>query len=105
MKLSPVFSGTEQPPEETLDFLKVSDILQGNFAPVEIPMLEIPGSRPLIYNNLEDLQAKINKKDLFAICDTEEEFLMFTAEIEDRALQKQDGPHQTLRWRKKVRSH
>ena len=28
---------------------------------------------------------------------------MFTAEIEDRVTRRQDGPHQTLRWRKKVR--
>ena len=33
----------------------------------------------------------------------EEEFLMFTAEIQDRVIRRQDGPHQTLRWRKKLR--
>ena len=29
--------------------------------------------------------------------------MMFTAEIEDRAKRREDGPHHTLRWRKKVR--
>ena len=28
---------------------------------------------------------------------------MFTAEVSDRAIRRQDGPHHTLRWRKKVR--
>ena len=29
---------------------------------------------------------------------------MFTAEIEERVIRRQDGPHQTLRWRKKTRA-
>ena len=33
----------------------------------------------------------------------EEEYLMFTVEIADRTIRRQDGPHQTLRWRNKVR--
>ena len=33
----------------------------------------------------------------------EEEFVMFTAEMQDRAIRRRDGPHHTLRWRKKVR--
>ena len=37
--------------------VKVSDILQGNFAPLEIPILEIPGTRPLMYEAPEDLIA------------------------------------------------
>ena len=28
---------------------------------------------------------------------------MFTVEIADRTIRRQDGPHQTLRWRNKVR--
>ena len=28
---------------------------------------------------------------------------MFTAEVDDEVIRRKDGPHQTLRWRKKVR--
>ena len=44
---SPVFTGGKY--ETDLKTVKVSDILQGDFAPIEIPMIEIPGSRPLVY--------------------------------------------------------
>lgn len=84
--------------------LKVSDILQGNFAPIEIPMIEIPGTKPLIYNQVEDLLAEVNEKDEFMLEDEEEEFLMFTAEIHDFWTITQDGPFHTMRWRKKVRN-
>lgn len=73
---SVVFKGEEQ----EID-VKVSEILKGNFASIEIPLLDIPGSRPLIYEEPEDLLAQINEKDEFFIEDDEEEFLMFTAEI------------------------
>ena len=79
--------------ENELKELKVSDILQGNFNPIEIPLIEIPGTRPLIYNEPEVLLAKINKKDQFCIDDIEEEFLMFTVEIDDDAIRRKDGPH------------
>ena len=46
-KESPVFTGSKY--ETDLKTVKVSDILQGDFAPIEIPMIEIPGSRPLVY--------------------------------------------------------
>ncbi len=83
--------------------LKVSDILTGNFASVEVPMLEIPGTSPLIYEQPEELLEQVNAKDEFFVDDMEEEFVMFTAEIQDRTIRRQDGPHHTLRWRKKVR--
>ena len=60
----------------------MSDILTGNFAPIEIPMLEIPGTRPLIYNEPAALLAEIHEKDEFAVEDVEEEFLMFSVEVE-----------------------
>ena len=72
--------------------MKVSDILQGNFAPIEIPILEIPGTSPLIYNEPEELLAEINEKDEFMVDDKEEEFFMFTAEILDENTRAQDGP-------------
>ena len=72
--------------------MKVSDILQGNYAPLEIPMLEIPGCCPLIYNEPEALLAEINEKDEFMVDDLEEEFFMFTAEIIDAETRAQDGP-------------
>lgn len=62
----------------------MSDILKGNFAPIEIPELEIPGVRPIVYTLPEDLIAEINEKDEFFVDEIEEEFLMFTAEICDR---------------------
>ena len=37
--------------------MKVSDILKGDFAPIEIPFLEIPGTRPLVYEEPDDLLA------------------------------------------------
>ena len=40
---------------EDLKNLKVSDILTGNFASLEVPMLEIPGTSPLIYEQPEEL--------------------------------------------------
>ena len=83
--------------------LKVSDILTGNFAPIEIPVLEIPGTKPLVYESPEALLAEIDSKDEFFIDEIEEEYLMFTAEIEEKEIRRQDGPHHTLRWRKKVR--
>lgn len=46
-KESPVFTGSKY--ETDLKTVKVSDILQGDFAPIDIPMIEIPGSRPLVY--------------------------------------------------------
>lgn len=49
--------------EKEMKELKVSDILQGNFNPIDVPLIEIPGTRPLIYNEPEALIAKINKKD------------------------------------------
>ena len=60
---------------------------------------------PLVYEKPEALLAQINSEDKFFINDLEEEYLMFTAEIEDRIVAAQDGPHHTLRWRKKVRQH
>ena len=68
--------------EEDLKNLKVSDILKGNFAPLEIPVLDIPGTSPLIYTTSEVLLAEIAAKDEF-MGDDEEEFLMFPAEIID----------------------
>ncbi len=59
----------------------MSDILTGNFAPIEIPILDIPGTSPLIYTKAKVLIAEINEKDEFLVDDIEEEFLMFTAEI------------------------
>ena len=59
----------------------MSDILQGNFAPIEIPIIDIPGSKPLVYTEYAALIAEIDKKDEFLLDDIEEEFLMFTAEI------------------------
>ena len=77
--------------------------MKGNFASIEIPAIEIPGSKPLIYTKAKDLIAEITAKDEFFIDDIEEEFLMFTAEMCDRNIRKQDGPHQTLRWRRRAR--
>lgn len=79
--------------EKEMKELKVSDILQGNFNPIDVPLIEIPGTRPLIYHEPEALIAKINKKDQFYIDDIEEEFLMFTAEIDDEEIRRKDGPH------------
>ena len=84
--------------------MKVSDILTGNFAPIEIPEIEIPGSKPLVYETRKALLAEIYSKDEFFEDDMEEEYLMFTAEIEDKNARRLDGPHHTLRWRKKVRN-
>ena len=67
-------------------------------------MIEIPGTKPLIYNQVEDLLAEVNEKDEFMLEDEEEEFLMFTAEIHDFWTITQDGPFHTMRWRKKVRN-
>ena len=84
--------------------LNVSEILKGNFTPVAIPVIEIPGSRPLVYSEPAALLAEINEKDEFFIDEIEEEFLMFTAELEDSDIRRKMGPHQTLRWRKLVRN-
>ena len=53
---SPVFRGEDHDVNETgkqedivLKDMKVSDILKGNYAPIKIPLLDIPGMRPLIY--------------------------------------------------------
>lgn len=73
--------------------LKLSDLLKGNFAPIEIPYIEIPGSAPLVYNETQELLEQINEKDVFADFDLAEEFLMFTAEVEDLEIRKEDGPH------------
>jgi hypothetical protein len=78
---SAVFQGEE---EEITQ--RVSDILQGNFAPIEIPYLEIPGSMPLVFESSEELLAEIFEKDQFFIDELEEEYLMFTAEIQDRVV-------------------
>ena len=78
--------------EEAID-LNVSEILQGNFAPIEIPLLEIPGVRPLVYEDPDALLAQIVEKDEFFLDETEEEFLMFTAEVVDKQVRRQDGPH------------
>lgn len=83
----------------------MSDILQGNFAPIEIPTLEIPGTSPLVYNEPETLIAEINEKDEFHRFGEEEEFLMFTAEMLDFDERLgDDGPFSTLRWRERVRN-
>ena len=89
--------------EGDLKGLKVSDLLTGNFASVAVPMLEIPGTSPLVYEQPDELLEQVNGKDEFFVDDMEEEFVMFTAEIQDRIIRRQDGPHHTLRWRKKVR--
>ena len=60
---------------------KVSDIMKGNFTPIEIPIIDIPGSSPLIYMTVDDLLAEIDGKDEFLVDDIEEEFMMFTAEM------------------------
>lgn len=73
--------------------MKVSEILKGNFAPIEIPLIDIPGSKPLIYEEPDDLLAQIVEKDEFYIEEQEEEFLMFTVEQFDRQFRRQDGPH------------
>ena len=78
---------------EELKSMKVSEIMKGNFAPIDIPYVEIPGETPLIYELAEELIAQIDKKDEFFVDDIEEEYLMFTAEIEDRLIRRQDGPH------------
>lgn len=85
---SAVFKGEEQEIDK-----KVSDILRGNFAPITIPLLDIPGVRPLIYEDPDDLLAQIGEKDEFFLDEEEEEFLMFTAEVFDRNVRRQDGPH------------
>ena len=96
---SPVFQGDEEVKETDeqmniqLKDMKVSDILTGNYAPLMIPLLEIPGSRPLVYVKPAALRAEINEKDEFFVDELEEEYLMFTAEMQDRALRRQDGPH------------
>ena len=68
--------------------MKVSDILTGNFAPIEIPVLEIPGTKPLVYESPEALLAEIDSKDEFFIDEIEEEYLMFTAEIEEKEIRR-----------------
>ena len=68
--------------------MKVSDILQGNYAPLEIPLLDILGTYPLIYEEYETLIAEIDAKDEFFVDDIEEEFLMFTAEMQDREIRR-----------------
>ena len=73
--------------------MKVSDILTGNFAPLEIPMIDIDGTKPLIYNEPDALRAEIAEKDLFMPDEAEEEFLMFPAEIIDFWGRAKDGPH------------
>ena len=78
----------------------MSDILQGDFAPIKIPIIEIPGSQPLVYVEPAVLLAEVGESDQFAVDELEEEYLMFTAEMQDRVIRRQDGPHQTLRWRK-----
>ena len=88
---SPVFSGSKF--ESDLKTVKVSDILQGDFAPIEIPMIEIPGSRPLVYEEPAVLLAEVFQKDEFFVDELEEEYLMFTAEMQDRATRRLDGPH------------
>ena len=86
--------------EETL---KVSDLLKGNFSAVEIPYIEIPGSAPLVQNDIEEILEQIWEKDEFYTNELAEEYLMFTIEIDDKEVRKQDGPHQTLKWRSRVR--
>ena len=73
--------------------VNVGEILKGNFTPVAIPAIEIPGSRPLVYSEPKDLLAEINEKDEFYVDEIEEEFLMFTAEIEDTEARRRMGPH------------
>lgn len=86
---SAVFKGGE---EQEID-MKVSDILQGNFAPIEIPLIDIPGTKPLVYEEPETLLAQIFEKDEFFVDDQEEEFLMFTVEQLDKQMRRLDGPH------------
>ena len=88
---SPVFTGSKY--ETDLKTVKVSDILQGDFTPIEIPMIEIPGSKPLVYEEPEALLAEVFEKDEFCTDELEEEYLMFTAEMQDRAIRRLDGPH------------
>ena len=66
----------------------VSDILLGDYAPVEIPLIEIPGSKPLIFEEATKLFSQIRASDLFFIDDNEEEFLMFTVEMTDRRIRR-----------------
>ena len=80
-----------------------ASILEGDFAPIEIPAIEIPGSKPLVFEDSNQLLEQVYGADQFDTDDNEEEFLMFTVELYDRKLKRQDGPHQTLRWRRKVR--
>ena len=47
---------------------------------------------------------QVYSSDRFMVDENEEEFLMFTVEMCDHRVRRQDGPHHTLRWRKKVRS-
>ena len=92
--------------EQSLSDVKgvnVGEILKGNFTPVAIPVIEIPGSRPLIYSEPKDLLAEIDGKDEFFVDEIEEEFLMFTAELPDDSSRRRMGPHHTLKWRKLVR--
>ena len=35
----------------------VSDILKGDYAPIDIPLIEIPGSKPLIFEEATNLLA------------------------------------------------
>ena len=56
-------------------------------------MIEIPGSRPLIYVEPRILLDEVYEKDEFFVDELEEEFLMFTAEMQDRVIRRQDGPH------------
>ena len=56
-------------------------------------MIEIPGSKPLVYEEPAVLLAEINEKDEFFVDELEEEYLMFTAEMQDRVIRRQDGPH------------
>jgi len=62
--------------------------LQGNYAPLEIPLLDILGTYPMIYEDYETLIAEIDAKDEFFVDEIEEEFLMFTAEMQDREIRR-----------------
>ena len=66
----------------------VSDILKGDFAPIEIPLIEIPGSKPLVFEESNKLLAQVYEQDRFMMDEDEEEFLMFTVEIYDRRVRR-----------------
>lgn len=82
---SPVFTGESRGHKTTAI---VSDILQGDYTPVEIPLIEIPGSKPLIFEEATKLLAQVYGSDQFELDDNEEEFLMFTVEIADRRVRR-----------------